>query len=67
LNGAAVLALYGALERGPVVLVSPIAATYPVFTLALSALFLREERYGATLIGGVALTVAGVAVLLVTR
>lgn len=66
LNGAAVLALYAALERGPVALVSPIAATYPLFTLALSALALRDERLGAGLLGGVALTVAGVVLLLAT-
>lgn len=67
LNGAAVLALYGALERGPVMIVSPIAATYPLFTLALSALVLRGERFGAALVAGVLLTVGGVGVLLVTR
>ena len=67
LNGAAVLALYSALERGPVVLVSPIAATYPLFTLALSALWLRDERLSGRLIVAMALTVAGVIVLLVTR
>lgn len=67
LNGGAVLALYSALERGPVVLVSPIAATYPLFTLVFSALWLREERLGGALIAGMALTVTGVIVLLVTR
>lgn len=67
LNGGAVLALYGALERGPVVLVSPIAATYPLFTLALSALLLRETRVNGALVGGVALIVAGVVMLLLTR
>jgi drug/metabolite transporter (DMT)-like permease len=66
LNGAAVLALYCALERGPVVLVSPIAATYPLFTLAYSALWLREERLSGALVGGMALTVTGVIVLLLT-
>jgi drug/metabolite transporter (DMT)-like permease len=63
LNGAAVLSLYSALNHGPVSLVSPIAATYPVFTLALSALLLRRERLTAALMAGVVLTVAGVAVL----
>lgn len=63
LNGAAVLALYSALNRGPVSLVSPIAATYPLFTLALSALLLRDERLTGTRMMGVVLTVAGVAVL----
>jgi drug/metabolite transporter (DMT)-like permease len=64
LNGVAVLCLYRALSTGTVVLVSPIVATYPLFTLALSALFLREERMNGTLVGGVTLIVAGVIVLL---
>jgi drug/metabolite transporter (DMT)-like permease len=64
LNGAALLSLYHALSAGPVYLVSPIAATYPVFTLILSAGILREERLSGTLIAGVALTVAGVVVLI---
>lgn len=64
LNGAAVLFMYYALNTGPVYIVSPIVATYPLFTLALSALALREQRFGRRLLGGVALTVAGVAVLL---
>jgi drug/metabolite transporter (DMT)-like permease len=63
LNGAAVLCLYSALNHGPVSLVSPIAATYPLFTFMLSALFLRGERLTVGLIAGVTLTVAGVAVL----
>jgi drug/metabolite transporter (DMT)-like permease len=65
LNGAAVLCLYRALSTGAVVLVSPIVATYPLFTLLLSALVVREERMSGMLITGVALTVAGVIVLLV--
>jgi drug/metabolite transporter (DMT)-like permease len=64
LNGVAVLCLYRALSTGTVVVVSPIVATYPLFTLMLSALVLREERMSAALIGGVMLVVAGVVVLL---
>jgi drug/metabolite transporter (DMT)-like permease len=64
LNGAAVLSLYLALANGPVYLVSPVVATYPLFTLALSAVALREERLNRTLVAGVLLTVAGVVVLL---
>ena len=64
LNGVAVLCLYRALNTGTVILVSPIVATYPLFTLILSALFLREERMSRTLVGGVALIVTGVIVLL---
>ena len=63
LNGAAVLSLYYALASGPVYIVSPIVATYPLFTLALSALLLRLPLRPA-LLWGVALTVSGVAVLL---
>jgi len=62
-NGAGMLAMYAALNRGQVSVVSPLVATYPLFTLALSALFLREERFGPRVLLGVALTVAGVVVL----
>jgi drug/metabolite transporter (DMT)-like permease len=62
-NGAGMLAMYAALSRSAVSVVSPLAATYPLFTLALSALFLREERFGGRVLAGVALTVAGVIVL----
>lgn len=62
-NGTGMLAMYAALARSPVSVVSPLAATYPIFTLALSAMFLREERFGARVLAGVALTVAGVIVL----
>lgn len=62
-NGLGVLAMYAALARGQVSVVSPLAATYPLFTLALSALFLREERFGARVLLGVAMTVAGAVVL----
>jgi drug/metabolite transporter (DMT)-like permease len=64
LNGAAVLAMYGALMHGAVGVVSPIVAVYPVFTLVLSALLLRQERLSARMLAGVAFTVSGVAWLL---
>jgi drug/metabolite transporter (DMT)-like permease len=66
-NGGAVLALYAALTRGSVMLVSPLVATYPLVTLALVALFLRSARIGARQIGGVALTVLGAVVLVASR
>ncbi len=62
-NGLGVLAMYAALNGGQVSVVSPLVATYPLFTLALSALFLREEKFGPRVLLGVALTVAGVVVL----
>lgn len=64
LNGAAVLLLYHALSAGPVSLVSPIVATYPLFTLMLGAAMLREERIRRRTLFGVVLTVAGVVLLL---
>ena len=63
LNGGAVISMYYALGTGPVHIVSPIVATYPLFTLALSAIVLRLPLRPA-LLAGVALTVSGVAVLL---
>ena len=65
LNGLAVLALYMALDTGPVHLVSPIVATYPLFTLALNVAWLKRERLSSRLGAGVALTVSGVMILLV--
>lgn len=63
-NGLAVLAMYHALDTGKVSVVSPIVATYPLFTLGLSALFLREEIIDARILAGVMLTIAGVGLLL---
>jgi drug/metabolite transporter (DMT)-like permease len=62
-NVLGVLALYAALARGPVILVSPLVATYPLVTLAFAAIFFRSARINAPLVAGVALTVAGVILL----
>ncbi len=64
LNGTAVLSMYSALRAGPVQIVSPLVATYPLFTLALGMLALRQERLTRRLIAGVVLIVAGIMVLL---
>lgn len=63
-NGLAVLALYAALTRGSVVLVAPLAATYPLVTLALSAALLRAEKITTLLVAGIFMSVLGVALLL---
>ncbi len=65
-NGLAVLLMYAALARGPVTLVSPLVATYPLVTVAASALFLRAVRLQMQIVFGAALTVAGVGLLLVS-
>jgi uncharacterized membrane protein len=64
LNGGSLLLMYVALAKGRVSLVSPIVATYPLFTLALNMLFLRHDRVTPRVAAGAVLTVAGVAVLL---
>jgi drug/metabolite transporter (DMT)-like permease len=64
LNGGSVFLMYLALAGGGVSLVSPIVATYPLFTLALSLLALRHERVTPRIALGAVLTVAGVALLL---
>ena len=64
-NGLAVLLLYAALARGPVALVSPLVATYPLVTVAGSILLIGKIDDPARLAVAVALTVAGVALLLV--
>jgi len=65
LNGASMFLMYTALAKGKVALVSPIIATYPLFTLALSLLMLRQERVPPRVALGAVLTVAGVVLLLV--
>ena len=62
-NVLAVLALYAALARGPVILVAPLVAAYPLVTLAFSTIFLRSARINAPLVAGVLLTVIGVILL----
>ena len=63
-NGAAMVSLYQALDRGPVILVAPLVATYPLVTLALSAVIFRAPRRDPILVTGVLLTVLGVATLI---
>jgi drug/metabolite transporter (DMT)-like permease len=64
-NGSAVLSMYAALGRGPIALVSPLVATYPLVTVLLSAIFLKRERIDAPLIAAVTATVGGVILLLI--
>ena len=59
------LLLYAALARGPVSIVSPLVATYPLVTVMASALA-RQAVEGQTRVAlGAALTVAGVGLLLI--
>jgi drug/metabolite transporter (DMT)-like permease len=64
-NGLAVLFLYAALGRGPVALVAPLVASYPLVTLLLSFVFLKHEHIGPQLVAAVAVVVGGVVLLIV--
>src|SRR5262245_30297207 len=64
-NGIAALLMYAALATGPVTLVSPLVATYPLVTVGLSLLVLRKITVSPRLALTVGLTVAGVALLIV--
>jgi uncharacterized membrane protein len=64
LNGAAVLAMYAALVRGPVAVVAPLVACYPLATLAFSRVLLGAGGLTLAAAVGAAITVAGVAILL---
>ncbi|UOM34415.1 DMT family transporter [Acuticoccus sp. I52.16.1] len=65
-NGAAVLLLYNALSLGPVTMVAPIVATYPIFTLVLDRLIHRGRPLTLATVAGVAISVCGIAVVLAT-
>lgn len=64
LNGLAVLTMYAALARGPVAIVAPLVACYPLATLAFSRLLLGSGGFTWSAGLGVAITVAGVGLLL---
>ena len=60
-QGLAVAALFQALSRAPVTVVSPISASSPLITLVLSHIFLRRlESISVVLVMGTLLSVAGV-------
>jgi len=59
-----VLLLYAALANGPVALVAPLVATYPLVTIVGSILLDGKIEGGPRLAIGVALTVLGVVLLL---
>ena len=53
------LSMYSALKYGRVVVVSPIMATFPLYTLIISLLF-RQERFRMRILIGMVLVVGGV-------
>jgi drug/metabolite transporter (DMT)-like permease len=63
-NGLSALSLFAALGNGPITLVAPVAAIYPLVTVLLSAIMLRHVRITPRIVAGTVLAVAGVALVL---
>lgn len=59
-NGISILSLLTAFKNGEVVVVSPIVATFPMFTLVFSVLFFRQERITRRTVAGALLIVPSV-------
>jgi drug/metabolite transporter (DMT)-like permease len=64
-NGIGTILLYAALGNGPVSLVAPLYATYPLFTVGLSVIFLGNVKITWRLVAGTMLTVGGVVLVLI--
>jgi uncharacterized membrane protein len=64
-NGLSALTLFAAVRNGPITLVAPLAAIYPLVTVALSAVMLRHVAITARIVAGTALTVLGVVLVLI--
>jgi uncharacterized membrane protein len=63
-NGLSTLTLFAAVRNGPITLVAPLVAIYPLVTVILSAIMLRHIAITARVVLGTVLTVAGVALVL---
>jgi drug/metabolite transporter (DMT)-like permease len=63
-NGIGTLLLYAALGAGPVSVVAPLVAAYPMITVGLNMLVFGHTQGALRLAGGAALTVTGVVLIL---
>lgn len=64
-NGLSALSLFIAIRNGPITLVAPLAAIYPLVTVGLSAVMLKHIDITKRIVLGTALTVLGVALVLI--
>jgi drug/metabolite transporter (DMT)-like permease len=64
-NGMSALTLFAAVRHGPITLVAPLVAIYPLVTVLLSAIMLHHVRITARIVAGTTLAVAGVALVLI--
>jgi drug/metabolite transporter (DMT)-like permease len=63
-NGLSALTLFAAVRNGPITLVAPLVAIYPLVTVILSAIMLKHVAITRRIVAGTVLTVAGVALVL---
>jgi drug/metabolite transporter (DMT)-like permease len=63
-NGFSALTLFAAVRKGPITLIAPLVAIYPLVTVILSAIMLKHVAITRRIVAGTALTVAGVALVL---
>jgi len=64
-NGLSALTLFAAVRNGPITLVAPLAAIYPLVTVALSAMLLKHIEITGRIVAGAALTVTGIVLVLI--
>lgn len=63
-NGLSTLSLFAAVRHGPIGLVAPLLAVYPLATVILSAIMLKHVAITPRIVAGTVLTVGGVALVL---
>jgi uncharacterized membrane protein len=63
-NGFSALTLFAAVRYGPITLIAPLVAIYPLVTVILSAIMLKHVSITRRIVAGTVLTVAGVALVL---
>lgn len=66
-NGWAVLLLFAALALGKVIIVAPIVATYPLFTMLLNRIIHGDRNLRPIVAAGIGVTVVGIALLLASQ
>lgn len=64
-NGMSALTLFAAVRNGPITLVAPLVAIYPLVTVLLSAVVLKHVQVTARIVAGTMLTIGGVVLVLI--
>jgi drug/metabolite transporter (DMT)-like permease len=64
-NGLSALTLFAAVRHGPITLVAPLVAIYPLVTVVLSSIMLKHVQITPRIVSGTVLSVAGVALVLI--